>query len=1142
MPIVEGGRFSPENNIISPGVFTREIDQSGVAQGVADIGGVIVAPFAKGPGFSPTVCNTVAELQNRFGIPDGTLYGPYTATQYLQEKGFVTVCRVGALTGYHQKYPWFIWAEEGEWERSIDNGWTDPEASFISIAGLYFTGSNSVSEFVTQTTVYSGTPSNSLTQSFWNLVTGSLNNTTVLSSSVLVAGAVSSSYPSAGVTQSFQTLTQSVWTGTEFTGSVIFPYVPIQIKLMPGAIGADLTSFANITNSLSVPHSGSILYSGQTITGYISASFGPFMTTLNLNSAISSYDTNSIVTEFINEHQFVGDLEVAAPKGFITATAPFDQAYIVLDEFAVCQVSQSIDFCNRASLNFLGILGGPIGPYTGEFFPGANVQYDQCLQQWVGSGSAYKVLGVLADTEWATINAKLEAPGFLSSSQLYSPVISGSTAIVQEFDLNLSQSLDGGYGTYHFSLDPNDPQYITNVFGQNARVGNQENYAQGTKKEAAYLYKVFEDDIASIIADPTHWQVHGTVMPSGSWIDEPMNFTDQWSLNLTNGDSTFSLTNAFTPWVISQKVSPWNGGTPHRFPLFRFATLADGTDTNTQFKIEISNVKLAGTVAGSDWGTFDVLVRDYSDTDKRPNILEQFLSCNLDPTSAQFIGRQIGDRYNYIRYDGKIIEFGTYSNNSTNIRVEVTNLPYPVTAVPYGFQAYAVPVNGQMGNWCNPIAYSHASLYGLMPGKYPSGIDFQGPPVGADAELTSLYPTSSAGVEHWRDNEQYFAPLPAGADIGNNTIFALDEVNFDNGIGSGSYLDPALEGAIPSIYDAANETTYIKMRSFVFGFQGGFDGQSPAIHLNVGADITAGNTQGLNCATSTTAGSIAYAQCIGALGNSDEWDINLIVTPGIIYSLHSYVVNLTVEMCEARGDCFYILDLYQDDGNPSAGQIDEVVALASEFDTSYAGTYYPWIKILDTNINQIVTVPPSVVMPAVYAANDRVAGEWWAAAGLNRGGIQQATQVTDRTTHLERDTLYEGRVNPIAAFPGQGIVAWGQKTLQVKASALDRINVRRLLIEIKKFFASTARYLVFEQNTAQTRNKFLAIVNPYLESVQQRSGLYAFQVVMDDTNNTPDLIDRNILYGQIYLKPTKAAEFIILDFNILPTGASFPTA
>jgi hypothetical protein len=1079
MPIVQGGRFSPENNIVSPGVFTREIDQSGVAQGVAQIGGVVVAPFAKGPGFSPTLCNSVADLQNQFGVPDGTLYGPYTATQYLQEKGFVTVVRVGALTGYWQRYPWFIWAEEGEWTRAIDRGWTDPVHSLISMDGLYFVG--------TTTPLY-GTASQ----------------------------------------------------GVAVTGSVLFINTPISFKLQSAPSGSISASFPDITNSSTWPNSGSLLYSGQTIAGTISASFaftGSFTSSV-LTTA--SADSASIVAAIFAAHEFVGNLDIISPNGFTTATAPFDQGFF--NEFSTTQVSQSVDFCNRASLQFLGLFEGPIGPYDGQFIPGSNVQYDQCLQQWIGSGSAYKVLAVLADTEWAGINTKLQAPGFLSSSQTYNPALSGSDSITHEFDLQLSQSADGGYGTYHFSLDANDTQYITNVFGKNAQVGNQDLYAQGTKKEAAYLYKVFEDDIASIISDPTHWQVNGTVMPSGSWIDEPMNFTDQWSLDLLNGDSAFSLTNAFTPWVVSQKISPWNGGTAYRFPLFRFATLADGTDTNTQFKIEINTVKLAGTVAGSDWGTFNVVIRDYSDTDKRPKVLESFPNCNLDPNSADFVGRRIGDRYNYIRYDGKIIEFGTYSSNSKNIRVEVATNPYPVTAVPYGFQALATPVNGQMGKWCNPVAYSHASLYGLFPGKYASGIDFVGPPIGADAELTSLYPTSSAGVEHWRDNEQYFAPLPAQAGVGNNTLFALDEAYTSNGVGTGSFLDPSLDGEIPSIYDASNETTYVKMRKFVFGFQGGFTGQSPAIHINLGADITAGNTQGLNCANSTTAGSIAYKQCVGAVGNADEFDINLIVTPGIIYSLHSYVTNLVVEMCEARGDCFYILDMYQDDGNPTSGQIDEVVALASEFDTSYAATYYPWIKIKDVNTNDIVTVPPSVVMPAVYASSDRVAGEWWAAAGLNRGGIQQAVQVTDRTTHLERDTLYEGHVNPIAAFPGQGIVAWGQKTLQVKASALDRINVRRLLIEVKKFFASTARFLVFEQNTAQTRNKFLAIVNPYLESVQQRSGLYAFQVVMDDTNNTPDLIDRNILYGQIYLKPTKSAEFIVLDFNVLPTGASFPNA
>ena len=248
-------------------------------------------------------------------------------------------------------------------------------------------------------------------------------------------------------------------------------------------------------------------------------------------------------------------------------------------------------------------------------------------------------------------------------------------------------------------------------------------------------------------------------------------------------------------------------------------------------------------------------------------------------------------------------------------------------------------------------------------------------------------------------------------------------------------------------------------------------------------------------------------------------------------------------MCEARGDTFYIMDnVVFPASNQTVGLIDAAVNDVSTIDSSYVATYYPWVKILDTNLNKIVSVPPSVVMPAVYAANDNAAAEWFAPAGLNRGGIAQAVQVLDRTTHSERDTLYEGRVNPIAAFPGQGICVWGQKTLQVQSSALDRVNVRRLLIALKKFIASSSKFLVFEQNVAATRNRFLSIVNPYLESVQQRSGLYAFQVVMDDTNNTPDLVDRNILYGQIYLQPTKTAEFIVLDFNILPTGATFPGA
>jgi len=185
-------------------------------------------------------------------------------------------------------------------------------------------------------------------------------------------------------------------------------------------------------------------------------------------------------------------------------------------------------------------------------------------------------------------------------------------------------------------------------------------------------------------------------------------------------------------------------------------------------------------------------------------------------------------------------------------------------------------------------------------------------------------------------------------------------------------------------------------------------------------------------------------------------------------------------------------------------------------------------------------VPPSVVLGGVYAFNDKVAYPWFAPAGLNRGGIDSAIQAERKLTHSNRDTLYDSNVNPIATFPGQGICAWGQKTLQKKASSLDRINVRRLLIKVKKFIASSSRFLVFEQNNAATRRRFLNIVNPFLEQVQSNSGLSAFRVVMDETNNTPDVVDRNILYGQIFVQPTKTAEFIVLDFTVQPTGATFP--
>lgn len=1058
MPITEGGRFTPHDRIVSPGVFSRENDLSGIAQGVADIGGVVVAPFPKGPGFAPTVCNSVGELEDKFGIADGTYYGPFTAAEYLKEKGFVTVCRVGALTGYHQKYPFAIWAEKGTWNRNPDAGRLAVLTSFAGPTGLS-----------------------------WVQVSH--------------------------VTSAYDPLSYN------YTGSIVGTNVPFTVTFTSSA-GTATTASSN---------SGSLLYNGQTV--YIGTANFSIPITKSMHYVYPEISSSILNVLFNSGSGLINSLT------FTSGTDPFASNVTMTEvTFSVNSVT-----CAVPIYNVSGIVSGSFGPYNGTFTKNTPT-YDPCFGSWTTNGGDTKVIAILADTQNATINSDLEAPGFYGTSSL--TMSSAPTgAIVLEHNLTLYQTdLSTPYGTYNFSFDPSSNKYITNVFGTDATVGLT--WDGVSKREAAYLYKFFEDDLKAVVADPTHWRFQGAPLPSGSFSGELMKFIDANSLNPANGDSAFALTNAYSPWVISQQISPFNGGTPTRFSLFKVWTLADGTNTNTSYKIEISNVKLAGTVAGSDWGTFTLSVRDYSDTDKKPKIMESFANLSMDPDSANYIARRIGDRYNYIRYDGKIIEYGDYANVSKYIRIEVNTNTLPVTVVPYGFQAYSTPVNSSLGYWCNPVAYSKASVYSLFPGKYPSGVVFDDAPSGADAELTSLYPTSSTGVGVADDNKQYFAPIPDGATIGNNTIFALDENITSHGVTIGNHSaisSSANSNAIPAV-STAYETTYVKMRKFVFGLQGGFDGQSPAIQVNIGANISAGNTQGLDCTNSTAAGSIAYNQCINALGNADEFDINLIVTPGIIYSLHPYVTNIVLEMCETRGDCFYITDLYLDDGNPSSGQIDEVVASAAEFDTSYAGTYYPWLKIKNVYTNKIETIPPSVILPAIYAANDRVAGEWWAVAGLGRGGIPQAVQVTDRTTHSERDTLYEGRVNPIAAFPGQGISVWGQKTLQVDSSALDRINVRRLLIEIKKFFASTARYLVFEQNTAATRNKFLAIVNPYLESVQQRSGLYAFQVVMDDSNNTPDLIDRNILYGQIWLKPTKVAEFIVLDFNILPTGASFPSA
>jgi len=283
----------------------------------------------------------------------------------------------------------------------------------------------------------------------------------------------------------------------------------------------------------------------------------------------------------------------------------------------------------------------------------------------------------------------------------------------------------------------------------------------------------------------------------------------------------------------------------------------------------------------------------------------------------------------------------------------------------------------------------------------------------------------------------------------------------------------------------------------------------------------------------------AYNNMVNLLGNIDDYRFNVLLTPGLFSStanLGSSQVTTAINNTQVRGDSIYVTDLV-----PYSSSINDVITQANSKNTSYAAAYWPWLQTIDPDSAQLVWVPASTMVAGVYAYNDNVSEPWFAPAGINRGGLGSVVRAEKKLSQSNRDSLYTNKVNPIATFPGTGVVVYGQKTLQTKASALDRVNVRRLLIQLKSYISQVAQNLVFEQNSIATRNQFLSQVNPYLESVQQRQGLYAFKVIMDDSNNTADVIDRNQMVGQIYIQPTKTAEFIYLDFNILPTGAVFPS-
>ena len=583
---------------------------------------------------------------------------------------------------------------------------------------------------------------------------------------------------------------------------------------------------------------------------------------------------------------------------------------------------------------------------------------------------------------------------------------------------------------------------------------------------------------------------------------------------------------ANTPWITSQKIGTVNKN------LIKFHTLSHGTSVSNEVKIGIRDIRPPSEVSDPNgYGTFTVEVRrvntnnipnsPYSseDTDRTPDIVESFTNLNLDPESSRYIARVIGDRYQTVTDSNDIVVNGDYPNLSKFIRVEldpgVSTRTNNNILIPFGFKSATSPV---------PMFSSSLNL---------SAVSYRTTQVQTTYNSRNYFGFNYDNI----NNLNYLSPLPtSGSTTGSNSDFYLGDMTQDADAAYPS-LTSAYSGSLESALTAGTFTSNVSIntRKFMVPMQGGFDGARPNLPKLSGTNIKSTNTFGFDCSGTSTTGTKSYNKAFSLLGNTDYYDINMLVTPGVIDSVHPLVTSAARNLVAARQDTFYVMD-----SNALTDNIATVTQQVTNIDSNYTSTYWPWVRIINPSKNIPIWVPPSVTVPGALAFNDVVAAPWYAPAGLGRGGLNSVIGTYKNLSQSNRDTLYEARVNPIANFPNEGIVIWGQKNLQARPSALDRVNVRRLLITVKKFIASSTKYLVFEQNTSATRTRFTSIVNPYLEQVRAQQGLSAFKVVMDESNNTPNIIDQNIMYGQIFLQPTRTAEFIILDFNIQPTGAAFP--
>ncbi len=719
------------------------------------------------------------------------------------------------------------------------------------------------------------------------------------------------------------------------------------------------------------------------------------------------------------------------------------------------------------------------------------------------TGSSYTeyenmVLAVIRSNGLSTINTN-EA----QSTEFYATnlIIDNNQTLIPTGDLygsfDLVASNTGGTETYTVSLDPTDPSFLPNVIGRSAK----------EKKSKIWVQAVYPDLIKKLDADNIGYGIN-SVLISGT------------SENFTDYNTQFKTPE--TPWVVSQI----KGSGIDR--LFKFISISDGDAANEEIKISIININPITY-------EFDVVIRNFYDTDENPVVLESFTRCTMIKGLNSYIGQRIGT------------SDGEYNLLSSYVMVEIAENIAP-NVFPAGFEGY----------YFSDYAMSATS-----------------DPTTAGIAPKIFYKTSYTTQEAGKPTRTYLGISEKGYTgdginqnmfnfIAGDSFVKTKGFHMDSGVTGNVYYDGdtyigEFEGGAGKFQtyrdtdNTSNPYNNIKTRKFTFVPAGGFDGWD--IH-RISRSSTNGFQQGGIFSGYPNQPNIipqndyqAWQTAIDTFSNPEQVTINLFATPGIDWMNHTVLVQDTIDMIEEqRTDSLYIIDSPNVDIDVTIGDGGKADILAAqeiadaladaEIDSSYSCTYFPWIQIRDTQNNVNVYIPPTGEVVRAMAFTDNIKFPWFAPAGLVRG-VTNALKSRYKLSLEARDILYQGRINPLADFAESGTAIFGQKTLQVKESALDRINVRRLLLQIKVLIANIAVRLVFEQNDQATIDQFLTKANPVLASIKSDRGLQDFRIKMDDTNNTPESKDRNELYGEIFLKPTRAVEYIGITFTITPSGASF---